>query len=141
MIPAPKAMPATGADAKPAMPVLVGKTATPMKLAAELTTSRTPTTHNRILSARGFHFAIACTTCLPPFSTAVNSLLRWAAAVQVQLIDGVHAISNRLVRKNLRTPQPDDARLQAVRPGEGALVLGVPQDQVGELVRGHHASI
>src|SRR5205823_6419054 len=60
--PAPNAIPATGADT-PA-PLSNGNTATPTKLAAEPTTSRSPITHISTLSARGFHFA---TTCLPPF--------------------------------------------------------------------------
>src|SRR5216683_347814 len=67
MMPAPNAIPATGAVVAPAMPVVVGMRETPTKLAAEVTTSKTPMTHMRIFRARGFHLA---TTCLPPFSTA-----------------------------------------------------------------------
>src|SRR5205814_4476324 len=82
IMPAPKAMPATGAVTPAPLPK--SKTALPTKLAAEPTTSNTPITHKRIFSARGFHFA---TTCLPPFSTAVDSVFGERAAVQVQLID------------------------------------------------------
>src|ERR1044071_9812873 len=137
MTPAPNAMPATGAVTPAPLPK--SKTALPTKLAADPTTKRTPITHMRIFSARGFHFA---TTCLPPFDRwVIWNLSAERRPFQVQLIDGVHAFSNHLLRKYLRTSQPHGFRFEAVGPRESTLVLGFPQHQVGQLVGSDHAAI
>src|ERR1051325_4932168 len=60
---------------------------------------------------------------------------------QVQLRDGVHAFSNLLFRKYLRSSQPHSSRFESVGPRESALVLGFPQHEVGQLVWGDHATI
>src|SRR5437773_5137795 len=137
-MPAPNAIPATGAVTPAPLPKL--KTVSPTKLAAEPTTRRTPITHRRSFSARGFHFEITALLAFLHFDRGGFELAE-RAAVQVQLIDGVHAISNHFSRKNLRTPQPDGARRESVGPGEGALVLGLPEDKIGQLVGLHDPAI
>src|SRR5439155_11748506 len=63
------------------------------------------------------------------------------AAVQVQLINGVHAISNLLSGKNLRTPEPHGAWLESIGPGKSTFVLSFPEHEVSQLVRGDNAPI
>src|SRR5690348_14802525 len=139
MMPAPKAIPATGAVAAPDKPWFVGMRLTPMKVAAELTTSKIPMTHMRIFSARGFHFA---TTCLPPFfRPRVDLIASIGGRFQVQLIGSLHAISNLLGGKYLRAPQPHHPGLEPVSPREGPFVLGFPEHKVGQLARRDNATV